>query len=110
MFLESQNQFRETMKLPDAVKQMDSAYAPLYAAWLEENKDVLYKWSPEERIERFTAAVTEHYEKRIHEWIEASKESEEKKKDLKSMAQKGALLLVSTDEGKASTRFCSPKN
>lgn len=110
MFLESQNQFRETMKLPDAVKQMDSAYAPLYAAWLKENKDVLYKWSPEERVERFTAAVTEHYEERIHQWIEASIESEEKKKDLKSMAQKGALILVSTDEGKTFDTVLQPED
>lgn len=110
MFLESQNQFRETMKLPDAVKQMDATYAPLYAAWLEENKDVLYKWSPEERVERFTAAVTEHYEQRIHEWIEASAKSEEEKKDLKSMAQKGALLLVSTDEGKTFDTVLKPED
>lgn len=110
MFLESQNQFRDQMKLPDATASMENAYVPLYKAWLEENKEVLYKWSPEERVQRFSEAVRNHYEKRLNALIESSDAVEDEKNELKAMSKKAALILVSTNEGQTFDSFLKPED
>ncbi len=94
MFLEIQNQLRDSV-------QTEPGYAEAYTAWSTENKDVLYKWSPEERTQRFSKYLEEKVEQDLLKLVDTP--------ELKSLAKRGQLLLVSTDGGKHFDKFLTPE-
>lgn len=102
MFLDIQNQLRESV-------QIEPGYAEAYADWSTENKDVLYKWSPEERTQRFSKYLEGKTEQDLLKLIDTSALAEYKKKELKSLTKRGQLLLVSTDGGKNFDKFLTPE-
>ena len=92
MFLDTQNQFDPEL--------LEPAYAEAYAAFAEENKEVLYTWGKEDIARRFSDYLSKKVEKDLVTLIEASPADEAKKKQDLSLAKRGQLLLVSTDDGK----------
>lgn len=97
MFLDTQNQFDP--------EHLEPGYAEAYAAFAEENKEVLYTWSKGEIAERFSDYLSKKVERDLVALIEASPADEAKKKADLNLAKRGQLLLVSTDEGKTFDQY-----
>ncbi len=95
------------MQMPAAT--LDTAYAPAYAEWTELNKNVLHTWDSETRVQSFAAFVEADAEKRLLGIIETQNLDEEAKKERTTLAKRGQLLLVSTDEGKTFDKYLTPE-
>ena len=89
--------------------QLEPGYEQAYAQWAEQNNEVRYQWGPAKCTEEFEASL----EKTVHEQllglIEQKAPTEEEKKNLQELENRGQLLLVSTDEGKTFDQFLTPK-
>lgn len=126
MFLESQNQFRRLLeqeptgtKSGEALNQkpsdeeragetklnLEPGYAELYSVWAEENKEILYKLSSEEKTQRFAEYIRGHVQDHLLRLVDEQVSDAEENKHLKERARRGQLLLVSTDGGKHFDRF-----
>lgn len=111
MFLESQNQFRRLLEQepadtkPGVGLNLDPGYAELYFTWAEENREILYKLSSEEKTQRFAEYVRTAVQDRLLTLVSEQVSDPEENKRLKEQARRGQLLLVSTDGGKHFNRF-----
>jgi len=103
MFLDTQNQFREQMErvVRGESVQLEPGYAEAYATWSEENKNILYQWSAEDRTQHFSIYLQNKVEQDLLKLVNTE--------ELKGLAKRGQLLLVSTDGGKTFDKFLTPK-
>jgi hypothetical protein len=99
LYLDSQKQFAQQMDL--AAQGKNISFDPVYADRLrrsqEENQNAL--WTSEEATERISEDLALEVEQKLLDLVEQSPETEEKKEQLKNLARRGQLLLVSSDEG-----------
>lgn len=111
MFLDSQNQFVGQMDrhMRGEPLQLEPGYAELYAAWEQENKEILYKLSAEERTQSFADYVEEYTLSELHRLIDEKEVDLEKNKALKEQANRGQLLLASKDGGKSFDTYLTPE-
>lgn len=102
LFTQPQNEFKllEDRELRGEPVALEPGYKEAYQTWVDENKAVLHKLSSEERTISFSDHLEETVLKKQSEWIESKVADPSKKKQLLIQAQRGDLLLVSTDEGK----------
>lgn len=107
MFLENQNQFRDQMQMPGVT--LEPAYAQAYSEWSDDNKNVLHTMDAESKVQSFAEHVDADVNTRLLSLIEAQNLDEETKKERKTLAQRGQLLLVSTDEGKTFDKYLTPE-
>lgn len=103
LYTDSQNHFLDLQNRAlrgEAVEtQLDPGYQEYYEAWINEESTILSKLSTEERVEHFTAYLQKALLKKKQAVVEALPVDEDRKKELRALAQKDQLLLVSTDGG-----------
>src|SRR3989338_2521990 len=110
MFFEPQKQFVAQMErhLRGEPLNLDPGYAPVYAAWESENKEILYKLSAEERAQSFSDYVQAHVHKELNKLV-TTDEYSTKSSELEELANRGQLLLVSKDGGAHFDSFLTPE-
>lgn len=82
---------------------MEPGYAEAYAVWENENKEILYRLSPEERTQSFADFLEKEVHDRLVDLIDG-------KKELMELANRGQMLLASTDGGKTFDTFLTPED
>lgn|GEM_PF-2485548 len=104
MPLDSQNNFTKLMeqKIHGQKPVFDAPYQELYELWENQNQEVVYRLSAEERTEAFSDFVEKQRKGKVEEILEAKdfKETNLSKEELKNLNQRGQLILASRDGGK----------
>jgi hypothetical protein len=102
LFTQAQNEFKllQDKALQGEPLILEPGYLEEYALWSTENAAILPKLSSEERTVSFSDHVEDSVLEEEKKIIETTEKDPDKKKKLINQAQRGQLLLTSTDEGK----------
>lgn len=101
LFTQAQNEFKllQDKALQGEPLVLEPGYQEAYATWSAENAAILPKLSSEERTVSFSDHVEDSVLEEEKQIIESTERDPVKKKKLINQAQRGQLLLTSTDGG-----------
>ncbi len=104
LFLSSQLELQEQMSraVRGQEPQLEPGYDALYATWTKEHAEVLYRWSAQERAQSFVDFVGEQVNQKFTQLLQPKNPELASEEEITRMnaARRGALLLVSQDNGK----------